>query len=478
MPIDTGVPSSTRQPGSFVKFDVTTAARGLVSLTRYGALIGMKTASGTKAVATPVLVSSADEADTYFGRNSELALMCRAALAEGRRAGRCPEIWAVAVAPPAGVAATFTFTITGPATAAGDLIIKIAGRVIRAAVANGDAQNTIAAALKNAIDTQAATGDLPVTAGVATNVVTVTFPHIGVNGNDVRVSTESTPTGVACTAAAGVTGTGSYDITASLDVLIDKTYRGVAVANHLAADVTDLATYQTARALPGAKAWSYSFMGETGTLATATSLASGANSEYQVIANYEQGPAMPGEVAARLMVARLAKEQPNLPLSGYELDLPLPPDAYVYTPSEIESALSAGVTPLTPNATKSKMKVERLVTTRTTLNSAPFDALRDLAVHYALSYMGEQYDAAIRVMMSADENKLVDAETKKRIRSKLIEVARAGEEARIVQNVDAHIGEFVVETDATVKSRVNYDTPNSVVPGLEQVAGVMRLFLE
>jgi phage tail sheath gpL-like len=44
----------------------------------------------------------------------------------------------------AGVAATGTITITGPATASGTISLYLGGVLVSTAVANGDVQNTIA----------------------------------------------------------------------------------------------------------------------------------------------------------------------------------------------------------------------------------------------------------------------------------------------------------------------------------------------
>src|SRR5688500_4291834 len=140
--LTSNVPSDKRRPGTFHTFDDTSGARGLIPVTRSIALVGLKTSAGTYAVSTPVQVFNESEADTYFGVGSQLALMVRQAYAamrkqEGQGGSSC-QVWACAVTAPAGVAATRTFTVTGPATANGDVEFRIAGRPIRAAVKSGD----------------------------------------------------------------------------------------------------------------------------------------------------------------------------------------------------------------------------------------------------------------------------------------------------------------------------------------------------
>ena len=151
MPVTTSLPSNKLKPGVFVEFDTSSGLRGVRPVSYRGALIGAHTSAGTQAIRTPVRVYTEDEADGYFGAGSELALMCRAAIAAGKKAGNMAELWAVAEDEPSGgTKAAFTLTVTGPATASGNLVIKVCGLLISVGVTSGDAQNTIAAAIEAA----------------------------------------------------------------------------------------------------------------------------------------------------------------------------------------------------------------------------------------------------------------------------------------------------------------------------------------
>ncbi len=481
MPIVTSIPSTFRTPGSTVEFDITSGARGLVALTRRVALVGVRaTGVGTATNGVPYQIFVEGDGDARFGKGSELALMCRAALRAARKAGRSPEIWAISIAEPAGVKSAKTFTVTGTATAAGDIIIRIAGRWISVPVANGDVQNTIASSIKTAIDKVAATGDLPGTAAVATNVVTFTMTSQGVNGEDLKVSVEATVAGAAVVAASSATGTGAAVIQAATDALNDKHYNAVIVANHTTTDVTTLKAYAAARAAAGVKRWAFWFMAGQGTLTAATTLATASDTEYGVQVAMEDCPNMPGEIATHVGVTRFGVEDPSLSVSGTKLDLYAPPGPSIFTPGvcgEVESALAAGVTPLSANA-NGEVYIVRLVTTKTTHNSAPYDLMRDFGVPYTLTWVGEQADAAVLIFMADVRNKKMTVATQKRLRSVLLGMLRAAEELEIVQNVELHKAELQVGPDAVVKTRVNYDLPVSVVPGMEQAAGVLRLFVE
>lgn len=191
------IPANVRVPLFYAEMDNTQA--GYFTQNKRALLIGQKLAAGTASVNTPYLVSTTDQAKTLFGTGSMLARMH----ALYRLQDAFGEVWCIAVADAgAGVAATGTITVTGPATAAGTIALYIAGQKVTVAVASSDTANTIAASINTAIN---AATDLPVTSTVATNVVTLTCRWKGATGNDISVldsfrgwaGGESLPPGVA-----------------------------------------------------------------------------------------------------------------------------------------------------------------------------------------------------------------------------------------------------------------------------------------
>lgn len=477
MPITTSVPSSTRKPGAYVEFDTVSGQRGLVPIQRRVALIGAKIAAGTATAELPQRVTSRKESETYFGKGSELDLMVKQALKTAARYGSSPEIYGVPVADPGGgVKAARTFTVTGPATESGDIELKVAGRLIRVGVTDDDAQNTIAANIEKELD--AAVADLPVTAAVNTNVVTVTAANAGVNGNAIVCEVVKAPAGVSIAVANSVAGSGSYDITAALDSLVDQHYHSVAAANHLAGDLTDAAAWLDVVGGAGAKKWAFFFIGETGSLATATALASGSNRKDTHVITAEDFRSLPGEIATAVATRLEGQEDPALHLDGRELDLYLPDADAVPTNAEIETAIAGGCTILTVNAQKTMASIVRLCTTKTSENSAPFWTLLDTPHVRTLYWAGVQVDAAVLRFMAIDENKKLDDDTMNRLRDVIYDVLKQGEALRYLHNVDAHAGELVVEVDAVVATRVNVGIPVSVIQGLHQVVGVSTLYIE
>lgn len=218
------IPTSLRQPFFFVEMDASQA--GYFSQNKRSLLIGQKATAGTAAANTPVQVTDAKAANALFGQGSMLARM----VAIYRQADPVGELWAIAVPDAAGgVAATSTVTVTGPASAAGTINLYIAGINVQVAVASGDSANSIATAIGAAVN---ANLEVPTTATVATNVVTLTVEWKGATGNDVVVvdsfrgqaGGESLPAGVGLAYAAGTAGATNPTLTSAIAAMGDDPY--------------------------------------------------------------------------------------------------------------------------------------------------------------------------------------------------------------------------------------------------------------
>lgn len=116
----------------------------------------------------------------------------------------------------AAVAAAQTFTITGPASGAGNVTAVIGGTTVTAAVANTDTATAIATALKNAINADTVVNK-KVVATSSLGVVTVTALVKGAAANSITTTAATTAAGVANTAgaatlAAGANATGGAQV--------------------------------------------------------------------------------------------------------------------------------------------------------------------------------------------------------------------------------------------------------------------------
>lgn len=483
MTVNTGISTSLRRPQTFHGFTYMQGGRSLVPLPQRGLLIGtMK--GGTAVAGTIYAVDDAVQADGLFGIGSQLTLMCRKAIETEGFLGQGPFLFAVGVSEPGGgVARTQTFTFGGAAVVGGNSVFKIAGRPLTVPINIGDTTTAMAAALSSKVNENKQT--LPVTASAAAAVATTTHVSKGVGGNDVIFEVVSLPAGVTCVTAQGVAGTGVADETAALANAAGPEYDAIAFDNHASADIALALAHVTIAWGPSEKKWRYLLFGEPGTIGTATTLSSAANDRGIEVLVGEQVKSLPGEIAAAGLVGLLSKSRPNGNWDGLKLPLFPPDDASAFTNTEIETALAAGLTPLTPVVdpqTKAQqpnvVAIQKFVTTATTQGGQPFEALRDIAVSRTGAFVARQIDAAFAAKFGASANPdgvLLDDDAVPRIRDMVATILYTMQDNKILKNVDADLQQLVVEPDLNAPGRVNVDVAYTVVLGLHQVAFIHRV---
>lgn len=481
MTIVTGVPNTLNQPKTYHLFNYLRTGGGLVPVPLTIALIGTMRSTGT---ATAGVVYDADDpvtTDALFGVQSELALMCREAFACSRQFGRGPRVKAVAVVEPGGGTADIhTLTVVGTATTDGNQIVRVAGRTFLVGVASGAVQNAIAAAIANTLN--AKLESLPVLVTVATNVVTLTYPHKGVNGKDIAVSVDQQVAGVVVTAAHSVLGVGVADHQPALDALSPLRYEGIAFANHAAADVTEILSDIAVRWSAGSKTWGWYFIGEPGTIGTATALAAAANHRSVVVANMEGCLSTPGEIATATAMLVFSRERANAGYNGAKVPLYPPGAATLYTAPEVETAIAAGLTVYTGvldsahNLTTNLARCERMVTTKTTTGGQPDDINRDIAVSRTGVSIAIQLDIAYEQALGADANPdgIGVEESIPLIKDIIAAILRAEARAKVIKQkfVEDDVSSVVAEPDLVTLGRVNALIPYHVNLPLAQVANV------
>ena len=482
MPITTGLPSTVRRPLVAHSFLYSSGARSLVPIDRRVVVVGIKTSAGTLAAATPTEIYDTVQSDTLGGVGSEVALMARAAFAQMERDDRACHLFMVTIAEPgAGTARVVTLTAAGTATEAGTLLYRIAGRLLMVGVAVGDAAATVAAALKAQID--AAGPILPLTAGVVGAVVTCTLRYKGANGNDVAFREERGIAGITIAYAQSAAGAGDTDLTASLDTLTQK-FDGIATANHIANDVTDLRAHLDVMNTQTAKKWRRAHMACPGSIATATALAAAFNDVAAHVYGCEGAESLPGELAAAQAVMLHAATRPNPNLNGRTIVGYPPIDSVAFLDSEIEAALAAGVTPLVPLTTGAgsqvdgQIKLVKLTTTKTLDGAVPVEWPRLPAVSAVGWAIAEQLDAKFVERFGPAANPdgaLVDSTILGRVRDLVVDVLYTAEAAGWIRNVDDVLGSIAVEIDGTVATRVNIALEYVPVVPLDQAAFVHRV---
>lgn len=483
MTISTPVSALLKTPQTFHAFTFSFAVPGLTPLLLRIALIGAKLTAGSTAVnGTVYEIPDPQTGDALFGIGSELALMCRKAFETAKRLGKGPKIFAVSVAESAGVATVKTITSAGAATADGNAIVTIAGRSVIVGVRNGDSANTISTAVSNAI--LANNENMPVATTQASPVTTLTHRTKGVNGNDVAITVDQNVPGNTLTVASTVVGTLVTDHQPALDALAPLPFDGIVFANHLAADITEINTDIVSRWSPSEKMYRWYFLGEMGTIGTATPLATAANHQAVLIASQEGCLSTAGEMATALAVGVFSRSRPNAIYNGMSLPLAPPPAAIVYTKTELETAIAAGLTPLTAvvdNFTKTVqagvVKVVRAITTKTTVGASPFSVLADIGVARTGVAVAQQIDIQYDQRFSGDadsDGSYLTDDTIGQVKDMIEGILRLYEDAKVVRNVDADIVGLRCERDA-VSGRLDTEIPYTAVVGFHQLANNHRV---
>lgn len=214
-PQNPDIPSSWKVPGVYVAFDLNGSGAGLSDIRKRLLLVGYKTTDGIHPVDTPVQITGQSQANTYFGRGSDLARQFAAA--QSQNGAGAIDIFCLAITPPAGgTASTHLITFIGTATSAHAVTVTICGYKTTVPIASGDSATAIGAAVSAAINLMK---DIPVTAGAGSGTVTLTYRVKGAEGNDLPVMVEfSEDAGVKAspgtiTYATNASGSGSATVT-------------------------------------------------------------------------------------------------------------------------------------------------------------------------------------------------------------------------------------------------------------------------
>ena len=480
MSILTGVPSNLHVPGTFHRFNYLRAAGSLVTFPMTVALIGTKTSAGTATAGTVYPVEDPAVTDALFGVRGELSLMCRMAYKCAQLFGRGPIVKAVAVAEPGGgVANVKTLTAVGTATTDSDFVFRVAGRTISVGIRSGTLQNAFATAINSELSRLAS--DLPVANSVATNVVTLTHPTKGINGTDIKVTIEQQVPGVVVTLANTAVGSGVADHQPGIDALSPLRYDGIALANHAAADVTQVLNDIATRWGLSSKTWGWYHIGEPGSQGTAAALSTAANHRAAIFHNIFNCPNTAGEIAVAGAMLQWSREKANAAYNGATVPLYPPPDGDIFTVPEQESSIAAGVTPYMAakdaagRVIQTRMKCVRMVTSQTTDSGGfPDERNRDVCVARVGVKIAMQFDAAVEDRLGPDDNPegIGQEESKPLIKDLAADILRAEAEAKEIRSdfVEEDIAGILIEEDGSTDGRNNVRLPYHVNTPLHQIA--------
>lgn len=476
----------------------------------------LSVAAGTQADATPVLLTSADDAATKYGRGSEMHRMARAFFAQ------YPDgtLYGASVAE-AGSAATVVLTFATTASAAYTVRLYCCDEVIEVAVASGATVTTIASAVAAAI---CAKPDLPYTAQNSSGVVTITAKHPGPRGNtlvvaasfvsstgaETVITTSSTSSGAGTTGIFSSTGTLGSEITlsggstqdsfaAAITAIAPVRYDRIIGACIDATNIGRLATAMASQAAVSVQKRQQTIVASVDTLANCTTVATGVNSDRVQVAWHYASRLPACDVAATVAAARMNGDSaaggrlageasdPAANLDGLELTTLAAQNAVADRPTttDLNSALANGITPLAPSANRpGRTILVRSITSHSLTGGVPNYSVLDTTNVTATDYGADDLQADLAVTyagakLTADTadglpplapNLVTPKIVRTYIASKL-----AGYEARaICRDVAANLSLLTVVADPTTPGRLLADIPFVPVPGLHQIAGNVR----
>lgn len=399
MAFPVAVAASVRSPGFYLVVNLLAGVTSPGGGALRACIIGVISAAGDLTADTEIRTSirGADVAETGFGSGMPGHLAAKALFAEHPIA----QVDIIGVAPPAGVAAsgTFTFVLTTPPVLTAIVLrFRIAGRVKDISWNPGESITTAAAKVATAYT--AIQNDLPCTVLSSVGVVTVAAKEEGTYGNDITISVErlsGTPADATCTASgANLTGGTLQAATATaiaalagteydyiLNVSAGNSDAETAAATSQPGLVkAHINTYNT-----GANArLQQSVFGLTGTLAAAKTGAAQQNEQTMQFKLMRGGLSLPAEVAGAEVGRRMRMESidptANANNTVYKATLYPPKNLTTgaLTEAEREDAYQSGVDPMVYDPTGAP-KVDRPITTHfKDTNSNADDRALDVAV--------------------------------------------------------------------------------------------------
>lgn len=464
----TNLPADIRVPLFYAEVDPSKANSG--GSRKRTLIVGPKLAAGTAPANVPVLCTSTGQANTYAGRGSILARM----VASYRLNDDFGETWLLPVSDPgAGVAATKTVTVTGPATAAGTIPLYVAGQLVQIAVASADTAANIAAAIAAAVQ---AAPDLPYTAAAVDAVATLTCKHKGLIGIDIDVRTayrgpsggETLPAGITVVIAAGVAGTGSPDLAPALASLGDEEFDHIVMPW---TDATSLDAFRTemndvsGRWSPLRMIYGHVYTAKVAAHAALVTLGGQRNDPHATIVGLADTPTPSYEIAAAFAAraARSLNNHPSIKLSTLKLiGVLAPPMESRFTTQERNILYWGGISSVVSVA--GEVMIDRAITTfRVNAFNQPDNGMlnvtRMFQIAYTVRYLRAETERNHSRSILANDGTAFGAGlpivTPKIIRGG--QIAAYGEliEEGIAENMEAFKKHLIVERDPNNSERVN-----------------------
>ncbi len=481
------IPNGLRVPFVAAEFDSSRASQGPSTLDLKALIIGQKMAAGEGVANSLERITSADDARRIGGAGSMLHRQAIAWFASNTST----ELWlGILDDPGAGVAASGTITVTGPATAAGTIALYMSSKRIQVGVADAATPTEIAASIAAAIN---ADTDLAVTALAAAAVVTVTVKNAGLAGNgyDMRDNYRDgarLPDGVGLAYVAIAGGTAATDLAPLIATMGDTWYH---ILSHPYTDAPSLTTIETEMASrfgPLRMIDGVAITSASGTFAELAAIGAARNSQHSVIAvqpgklPVTHAPEFAAEVAA--VVAAYAPQDFARPLQTLPMRHAVQPaEADLFNFSEHDQLLKSGIA-TTKDSAGGVVRLERLITTYQT-NSSGADDTSYLDITTLLTLMYLRYSFRTRMMLKYGRHKLADDDANIGVGQAVITPKAGRGEAvgwftdmellGLLEGKDQFKRDLVVERNASDPNRLDFLLPPDLINQL-LVTGVQIAF--
>ena len=434
-------------------------------------------------------LTSADQAQLAFGRNSMLASMVKSFFAVNNQ----QETWAIAVDDASGgVAATGKLALSGTVTAAGTLNLYIAGQPVKVAVSLGQNLSTLATAIAAAITAQT---DLPSTAavnGVTDTEIDLTAVHKGLLGNDLDLrlnyyTGETLPQGLTVTITGFSGGTTNPDLAATIAAMGDEQYHTIIAPYTDATSLTAMNTELESRFDAMVDKAGMYYSAAAGTFGELTTLGGTLNNRTASIVGSGNSPTAPWNWAAAYggLIAKHGAIDPARPFQTLAmLGVLAPASGQSFTQTERNQLLEAGIATFTANA--GNVLIERAVTTYKTNAQGIADAsYRD--VNTLLTLLALRFSVRARISQKFPRTKLAKDGTNfgvgqaivtpQIIRDELISLFRDWENVGLVEDIEQFKTDLIVEINATDVNRVDVMMPPNLVNQFRVFAGKIEFIL-
>lgn len=472
------VPVDARTPGIFIEFD-SSRAGGEVAQENRILLVGQMFSTGTATAQTLRPIYAKNDGAKLFGRGSMLDRMVQAT----RAIDATTICHAIGLADAeAGVKATATLTVSGPATAAGTIRLMIGGQRVPVVVAAGTIATAIATAIGAAVNANA---DLPVTATVAAAVVTLTARHAGACGNDINVRTnhelnEALPSGVGIAIAAMSGGAGDPAWGAVWTAIADGFYRTI-IFGHTDTAMLDAVTPELlTRWGPVRMQDAMLYGAKTGSVGALTGFAEGYNNQLVTVLDAGGSPSQPCEIAAAYgtTAGLYSFIDPSAPLHRLPLAGVVPPrEGNERTLAERETLLAGGIA--THTTVAGTVQIERAITMYQ-VNDADVEdeAYLDSETLHTLAFMRGSLRA--RFLSKFPRHKLANDDTRfgpgqaivtpKIAKAEVLALAEEDWEPKgLVEDMEQFKRDLIVERNADNPNRLDMLIPPNLVNQMRQI---------